>query len=324
MLLDPGGSGGILMWMEAHAGELEYLRDFPPVGQPNFWERGPGVRVAWNEYGDPAGAVLLYYHGWPSSRLQARALHFLALERGIRVISLDRPGMGQSTPEPGRRLADWAELVKGFTAALGITRFAQLGVSGGGPYVLPCMERMPDRIAGSAVLCGAVPLGPEEPRAGLHPVYRLMIACRWMPPAWFSPAFKLAGRMAHGNFERPPLAWLLASLPGEDRRILRENPRCVPVFVASFEEGVRQGGAGVMEDADVYLHEWKLDWQSIRQPVRYWHGGQDRNIPGELVKSLVAKIPGARLELDESQGHFSLALRRAPEAMDYLAGCLAD
>ena len=128
--------------------------------------------------------------------------------------------------------------------------------------------------------------------------------------------------MAHGNLNRPPLAWLLASLPAEDRAVLRSNPRAVPVFVASFEEGVRQGGRGVMTDADIYLKEWRLDWKSIRQPIRYWHGGQDRNIPAGLVRNLVARVPGARLELDEPEGHFSLALRRAPDVMDYLAGCL--
>lgn len=309
--------------MDPESGPLAYLNEFPPIRPARIWERSPGDRIAWDEYGDPAGDALMYYHGWPSSRLQARALHQLAIARRIRVISLDRPGMGQSTAVRGRRLEDWGGLIEEFADAHGIGRFVQLGVSGGGPYVLPCVERMPDRIAGSAVLCGAVPLGPDEAHQGLHPVYRILIGLRWMPPRCFSPAFKLAGWMAHGSVERPPLSWLTASLPLEDREVLRHNPRCVPVFVASFEEGVRQGGAGVMGDADVYLHPWKLDWQSLRQPIRYWHGGQDRNIPAELVRKLVTRIPGARLELEETQGHFSLALNRAPDAMGYLAECLA-
>jgi pimeloyl-ACP methyl ester carboxylesterase len=309
--------------MKPVAGTLEYLENLPPLTPPVFWQNRRGDRIAWNEYGDPAGGVMMFYHGWPSSRLQARAVHHLARERAIRVITLDRPGMGQSMWVRGRRLEDWGALVEEFADAHGIGRFAQLGVSGGGPYVLPCVERMPDRVAGSAVLCGAVPLGPHEDRKGLHPIYQAMIAMKWMPPACFSPAFKIGGWLAHGNLNRPPLAWLLASLPAEDREVLRGNPRAVPVFVASFEEGVRQGGIGVMTDADIYLKDWRLDWASIRQPIRYWHGGQDRNIPAGLVKKLVEKIPGARLQLDELEGHFSLALHRAPDAMDHLAACLA-
>jgi pimeloyl-ACP methyl ester carboxylesterase len=310
--------------MKPAAGTLEYLEDLPPIGPPEFWQNRRGDRIAWNEYGDPGGGVMMFYHGWPSSRLQARAAHHLACERGIRVIALDRPGMGRSTLVRGRRLEDWDALIEEFADAHGIGRFAQLGVSGGGPYVLPCITRMPDRVAGSAVLCGAVPLGPQEDSKGLHPVYRAMIAMKWMPPPCFSPAFKVGCWLAHGNLNRPPLSWLLAILPAEDREVLRCNPHGVPVFVASFEEGVRQGGSGVMSDADVYLNEWKLDLSSIRQPVCYWHGGRDRNIPAGLVRNLVARIPGARLQVDETEGHFSLALHRAPDAMDYLARCLTS
>lgn len=308
--------------MKTACGTLEYLENIPPVGPPEFWHNSRGERIAWNEYGDPGGGVMMFYHGWPSSRLQARAVHHLASERGIRVIALDRPGMGQSTLVRGRRLEDWGSLIEEFANAHCIGRFAQLGVSGGGPYVLPCVERMPDRVAGSAVLCGAVPLDSLDDRKGLHPIYRAMIAMKWMPAPCFSPAFKIGGKLAHGNLNRPPLAWLLASLPAEDREVLRSNPRGVPVFVASFEEGIRQGGSGVMSDADIYLNDWKLDWSSIRQPVCYWHGGQDRNIPPELVKNLVARIPGAQLQLDEREGHFSLALHRATDAMDHLVRCL--
>lgn len=308
--------------MKPVTGTLKYLENLPPAAPPEFWQNARGDRIAWNEYGDPGGGVMMFYHGWPSSRLQARAVHHLARERGIRVIALDRPGMGQSTLVRGRRLEDWGPLVEEFADAHGIGRFTQLGVSGGGPYVLPCVGRMPDRVAGSAVLCGAVPLGPQEDRVGLHPLYRAMIAMKWMPPPCFSPAFKVGGWLAHGNLNRPPLAWLLASLPAADREVVWSNPRGVPVFVASFVEGVRQGGSGVMSDADVYLNEWKVDLSSIRRTIRYWHGGEDRNLPVGLVKKLVARIPGARLQLDEREGHFSLALKRASDAMDHLVSCL--
>src|SRR5687768_16775195 len=122
--------------MQAVDEPLSFLDNLPPITAPSFWEYQPGIRIAWNEYGDPSGDTLFYYHGWPSSRLQARAIHHLALDRGIRVIALDRPGMGKSTRIPGRKLEDWAPLIEAFADAHGIGRFAQLGVSGGGPYVL--------------------------------------------------------------------------------------------------------------------------------------------------------------------------------------------
>lgn len=298
---------------------LGYLDNPPPISPPRFWEYRPGIRLAWNEYGDPIGRPLFYYHGWPSSRLQARAIHHLARERCIRVIALDRPGMGQSTLIRGRRLEDWAPLIEAFADAHGIGRFAQLGVSGGGPYVLPCAEKMPGRLAASAVLCGAVPLGPGHPRGGLHPIYRLMIRLKRLPAACFTPAFRIGGRMARRNLRHPPLSWLIATLPEQDRAVLEGNPRALPIFIASFEEGIVQGGAGVMADADIYLKTWNIDFSAILSPIRYWHGGEDRNLPVGLVREFVDGIPAATLTIEPRHGHFSLALLRAAQAMDYLA-----
>ena len=140
---------------------MDFLRDLPPAPAPRYWQASSGRMLAWNEYGDPAGRPMLYFHGWPSSRLQGRLVHHLARERGLRVIAPDRPGIGRSTYEPGRRLESWPQLMADFADFLGIDRWAQLGVSGGGPYVLACAAMLGERVSASAVLCGAVPIaGP--------------------------------------------------------------------------------------------------------------------------------------------------------------------
>ena len=79
------------MIMTTSAEPLEFLRNLPPAEEPRFWEISPGRRLAWNEYGAPDGFPVMYYHGWPSSRLQARLAHHLALERGLRIVAMDRP-----------------------------------------------------------------------------------------------------------------------------------------------------------------------------------------------------------------------------------------
>jgi pimeloyl-ACP methyl ester carboxylesterase len=110
----------------------------------------------------------------------------------------------------------------------------------------------------------------------------------------------------------------LKTLPKADRELLLANPEAQHVLATSFAEGVRQGGRGVMEDADIYLQRWNLPLANIARPIRYWHGGMDRNIGAEMVRKFVAGIPHARLDVDPDEGHFSLAIHRARDAMDHL------
>jgi pimeloyl-ACP methyl ester carboxylesterase len=296
----------------------EFLTDPPPLKPPRFWETGEGRRVAWDEYGDPAGRPLIYAHGWPSSRLQARLLHHLARERGMRVLALDRPGIGQSTYQAGRTLKSWPALVAAFADAQGIGSFAQLGVSGGGPYVLACAALLPKRVTGSAVLCGAVPVTGRN-RRGLHAGYRMLIPLRKLPQCLISPPLHVAARLATSDPEKPPLSWVLRSLPETDRVLLLDNPGVRRVLAESFREGVRQGGRGVMDDAEIYLQPWEIPLENVKGPIRYWHGGRDGNISADMVRDFVARISGARLDVDAGEGHFSLAIHRARDAMDHLA-----
>ena len=90
------------------------------------------------------GLPLFYIHGLPASRLEGKLIEAAALGNGIRVIAPDRPGYGISDFQPGRRLLDWPCDVKALADRLSINRFMVLGVSGGGPYALACLWRIPN------------------------------------------------------------------------------------------------------------------------------------------------------------------------------------
>jgi len=111
-----------------------------------------GRALAYAEYGVSSGSVLLYFHGGADSRLEAKFLSMPAERAGIRLIGIDRPGMGRSTFKAGRRVVDWPDDVVELADALRIERFAVVGISGGGPYALACAYKIPDRL----IACGIV------------------------------------------------------------------------------------------------------------------------------------------------------------------------
>jgi pimeloyl-ACP methyl ester carboxylesterase len=303
---------------------IGFLKELPPAPAPLFWEYAPGLSLAWNEFGDPAGAPVFYYHGWPSSRLQARLAHHLAAERGLRLISMDRPGMGKSTLVRGRKLEDWPDLMARFADHLGIRKFGQLGVSGGGPYVLACAAMIPQRLSGSSVLAGMVPLPlTSHGRRGLHPLYRTLIPLRKAPAPFFTGGFLIASLAAKCKPDALPMSLLLRSLSKADRDIIMHDPGVWPVLAKSFTEGVcgPSGGQGVMTDAEIYLRNPEILPEEIIHPIHYWHGEDDKNIPVTLVRELIARMPSAKLEIVAGLGHFSLAMLRAGQAMDHIAEC---
>ncbi len=132
-------------------------------------ELGDGRTLAYTEWGASDGRPVLYCHGFPGSRLEARLADDAATRLGIRLIAPDRPGFGRSPLQPRRRLGDWPHDLARFADRLGIDGFELLGVSGGGPYALAAGEHLGDRIGRIAIACGLGRLDTPAAAAAFMP-----------------------------------------------------------------------------------------------------------------------------------------------------------
>jgi len=126
-----------------------------------FVPAADGRTLAVEEAGDLDGRPVMVHVGTPNSRhLYGRTVADAAA-RGLRLISYDRPGYGDSTPQPGRTVADCAQDARVICAALGIGRLAMWGFSGGGPCVLACAALAPELVTAAASLCSSAPFDAE-------------------------------------------------------------------------------------------------------------------------------------------------------------------
>src|SRR5262245_33992499 len=116
---------------------------------------GRALRVY--ERGDRHGAPVLAIYGTPSGGVVYRQHAADAKAKGIRLVAWDRPGYGDSTPRPGRSVADVVEDAADIADALGLERFAVWGVSGGGPHALACAALLADRVTAVASLASPAP-----------------------------------------------------------------------------------------------------------------------------------------------------------------------
>ena len=101
-----------------------------------------GRQLGYEQYGPPDGKPLFFFHGNPGSRLDMYYAYPERLARqDLRIIAPDRPGIGPSTFQPGRRFLDYAADMCSLADALGLGRFAAVSVSTGSAYLA---ETIPD------------------------------------------------------------------------------------------------------------------------------------------------------------------------------------
>src|SRR6202022_3250873 len=111
----------------------------------------------------PQGRAVFWLHGTPGARRQIPTEgRVFAEEADIRLIGIDRPGIGASTPYQYPNVLAFAEDIRTVADTLGIDKMAVVGLSGGGPYTLACAAAMPERVVAAGVLRGrATAAGPD-------------------------------------------------------------------------------------------------------------------------------------------------------------------
>lgn len=277
-----------------------------------------GLQIAVAEYGAADGAPMFFFHGWPSARVQGALLHEAGCAVGVRVLAVDRPGVGASSPQAGRRLVDWPPMLRELAAALGLERVHVLGVSGGGPYALAAAWAAPELVTAAAVVCGAPPLA-EHGRDGLTRAYRILLAIHSRSRGAMRLFFRLLHPLAAANPSPWMLTMLRGALRGPDKAVL-ENAALSQLCYDGFRFAWGGYRDGVFEDAEIYTQPWGFPVEEVRRPVRLWHGTEDHNFSYHHAEKLAARLPDCALRIVPGEGHYSLPILHAREILaDLLA-----
>jgi pimeloyl-ACP methyl ester carboxylesterase len=278
-----------------------------------------GRKLAVEETGEPTGRPVFLMHGTPGCRLGPRPRPMVLYQLGVRLIAFDRPGYGRSDRAFGRSVADVAKDVTAIADALGLSRFAVLGRSGGGPHALACAALLAERVTRAAVLVGLAPAGAEglDWFAGMTPGnVEAFSAARF---GVRSVGDRLAQAAARISADPGSLfADLREGLTDADRRTVADVG-IRRMLISNFAEGLRSSAAGWIDDVIALVTPWGFDPAGIARPTVVWHGVEDRFSPVGHAAWLAARIPGARLVLHQGGSHFS-AIDAIPGLLSWLAG----
>ncbi|MEV6276648.1 alpha/beta hydrolase [Nocardia sp. NPDC051832] len=250
------------------------------------------------ECGDPDGYPVLAHHGVPGCHVEGVAFaHEAAAEVGVRLIAIDRPGVGMSEMAPRQRVLDFAETVAGIADWLEIDQFAVLGASGGGPYTLATAAQLPDRVSNAVVVSSPAPF--EKGIDGGKSAGGLSILRRF--PFLARP---VAARMAKVVRKPRGLDAMIAQMGVADRDRVAGDDWLKSKLAENIHTAFETGSRGVAVDFQVvFARPWGFDPVDIAVPVHIWHGDGDQNVPVADGRRLAATIPNSTYDEIEGAGH---------------------
>ena len=280
-----------------------------------------GHRLGYDEYGPSDGKPLFYFHGSPSSRIES-ALYVteeLLQSLHVRLIAVDRPGMGLSDFQPDRRLLDWPQDVLALADHLKIERFAILAYSLGGPYGLACAYTIPERLTKVGIVSGAALFTESELMKNINEGTRRFLNLPREKP-WASRLFLwmmlgVMPRIAPNRF----VAGALSVLPKPDRVLVSTNPLFQKGFLLMVREAMRQGTRGAYHESLLTVTDWGFRLQDVQMPVLLWHGEVDQNVPAEMARYAATAVPKCEAKFYPYEGHLSLFKKNAEEIVRALA-----
>lgn len=314
--------------------QQEHIRTLCTHKQSQTFQLPDGRTLGYAEYGNPQGRPLLYFHGYPSSRIEAEPADALARRCGIRLLALDRPGFGLSTPQAGRhrKLLDWPDDVRAFAAGLGLDRFAVMGLSGGGPFALACAYALP---RGMVSAVGLFASGPAW-EAGAHRMSRSRRLVSFMAKYWPSGLGVVLGvcvRMLRAIATSSPVtkrvdAWLEAERRKKeekegtsvDQPAKTTKERREYLLRVLIDEPFRQGTDAAVLEADLLSsQDWGFKLEDVDfNPIRIWHGAKDGNSPIEMIRYMAEKLSHSVLREYENDTHYTM-LPHLEEALTELS-----
>ena len=265
-----------------------------------------GRCVGYKDYGPDGAVPVLWCHGGPGSRMGLGTAADEAAEAGFRLVGIDRPGYGLSTPWPGRSIADWVPDGIAVADHLGIDRFVAVGVSTGGAYALALAALHPDRVLGVIACCALTDMRWEEGRAlipgpATHGIWEaagrdeaLAIATE----VFGADGTKIASVAADGT-----------PLPPADMELLSD-----PAFIGEMLGGVEHmfawGPQGYADDRIADGAGWiSFDVSKMRCPVTVLHGDSDTIAHPAFAPHTAEIVPNAVLSMREGLGHFSITTK---------------
>lgn len=263
--------------------------DFDHIGAEVHSLTRDGRTSYYIDEGKPGQRAVVFMGGQATSLEAFQLTEFARTSReelGLRVISVERNGFGESELDLDLRYPDYNAEVLAVLDHLGIDRFAILGISGGGAYAAHLAAAVPDRVI------------------SLHAAAATSSTLPTRAPRNCAPTFEERNTANAFWYANPKIWW---GVPGSPVLV-------VPGWQATaYNDAVRSfylNGGPV--DPSPLSHEARLpcltgaivDATAITSPAYMYWGGADTTVPVSVLGHWQAALPNiVKTKVYPGEGH---------------------
>lgn len=280
-----------------------------------------GRQLGYAVYGPASGRPVLYYHGTPSSRLELLLLrHYgvdlegLLTEAGLKLVAVDRPGMGLSTFNSKGDFLSFAGDAGELMQQLGILNCPVLCWSGGGPYALATAYRYPARITHATIICGFSRHFDNEVVKAMYNNIWYFRAAKCIPAVLRAGLYFVSRRRA-----RHTIPQKMTGLPFKDFQYMKRLRDLRTLARYTLREACRVNAKGAVHEARNYFKPFGFDLTTIQQPVHYWWGSQDTSVIELHALAVEKYVPNATMHYRSHEGHLSIWVRHMKEVLQTIS-----
>lgn len=230
-------------------------------------ELSDGRKLGWAEWGPESGTPVLFFPGAATSRFLGFGGN-LVDELGVRLISVDRPGLGASDPAPGRTFADWARDIEQLIHLKKLPSVAIVAYSQGSPFGLASAQS--NLVKALAIVCGTDELAQASFADQLTPDVQRIVAN--------IKADAMAAEAFFRGFPGADFMWeMILRMNGNEDLAVYTDPAFERAFRRAMNEAFSQGTAGYATDCLLAMSAWPFDLGAIHIPVDIWYGALDKS-----------------------------------------------
>ncbi|KAH0635424.1 hypothetical protein KY285_035122 [Solanum tuberosum] len=291
--------------------------DGPPVTSPRI-KLSDGRYLAYKEHGvprDQAKHKIVFIHGYDSNRHDAVVATGLSPEviesLGVYIVSIDRPGYGESDPNPKRTVKSLAFDVQELADQLGLgSKFYVIGFSMGGQAVWTLLKYIPHRLAGAALLAPVTNYWWPNFPANLskeafshqlpQDIWNLRVAhyLPWLTYWWNTQKFFPACSAA---------AYNPGALSSQDLELMPKYRANRDLYAQVRQQGQHES---LYRDLMIGFGTWEFDPVDLENPfpnkegsVQLWQGDEDKLVPVTLQRYIAQRQPWIQYHEIAGAGH---------------------